>query len=59
MTEPKKGAGGPRAEAAQLRQSDPAFARWAEGFGAIKHTDLTQVRIHELYERVQHEQIAG
>lgn len=37
------------AERASLfRASDPAFARWATGHGPITHTDLTQIRVHEL-----------
>lgn len=34
--------------AAELRAADPQFARWAEGYGVIRHSDETQVRIHEL-----------
>jgi phosphoketolase len=51
--------GGARSEAARLRRAGPAFARWAEGAGAIKHTDLTQVRIHRLHERVRKEGLTG
>jgi phosphoketolase len=39
-------------EAAELRSTDPAFARWAEGYGVIQHSDLTQVRIHQLAQRL-------
>lgn len=35
-------------QAAQHRNDDPLFARWAEGYGVIRHSDTTQVRIHEL-----------
>jgi len=35
-------------QAARQRQEDPQFARWAEGYGIIRHSDLTQVRIHDL-----------
>jgi len=33
------------------RAENPAFARWAEGYGVIRHSDLTQARIHgmEIY----------
>jgi phosphoketolase len=30
------------------RRQNPEFARWAAGYGVIEHTDLTQVRIHEM-----------
>lgn len=37
------------AERARLyRQTDRDFAYWAEGYGPITHTDLTQLRVHEL-----------
>ena len=35
-------------QAARCRQDDPTFARWAEGYGVIRHSDETQVRVHEL-----------
>jgi phosphoketolase len=35
-------------QAAQYRHDDPQFARWAEGYGVIPHTDETQVRVHDL-----------
>ncbi len=35
-------------QAAELRAADPLLARWAEGYGVIRHGDETQVRIHEL-----------
>lgn len=31
-----------------FRESDADFARWARGYGPIVHTDLTQLRVHEL-----------
>lgn len=34
--------------AAQYRKHDPEFAAWAEGYGVIRHSDETQVRLHEL-----------
>lgn len=34
------------AEAAGLRDADPAFARWAAGHGVIRHASLTQLRVH-------------
>ncbi len=39
---------GVAARAAQSRRDDPAFARWAEGYGVIQHADDTQVRVAEL-----------
>ena len=38
--------------AARCRRADQEFARWADGFGVIRHTDLTQVRIHEMAARL-------
>src|SRR4030042_2255722 len=32
-------------EAALYRKNDPAFARWAAGYGPIHHSPETQVRI--------------
>jgi phosphoketolase len=34
--------------AAALRAADGRFARWAAGFGVIRHTEQTQVRVHEM-----------
>ncbi len=34
--------------AAELRSADPQLAQWATGYGVIRHSDETQVRIHEL-----------
>lgn len=34
--------------AAGYRQDDPAFARWAAGYGLIQHDDETQIRVCEL-----------
>ncbi len=34
--------------AAGYRAGDAAFARWASGYGVIRHTEETQVRVHEL-----------
>lgn len=34
--------------AARYREADAGFARWAVGCGAIVHTDVTQVRVHEM-----------
>jgi hypothetical protein len=31
---------------ARWRPEDPAFAHWAESYGVIRHSDLTQARIH-------------
>ena len=35
-------------QTAQYRHNDSQFARWAQGYGVIRHTDETQVRIHDL-----------
>jgi phosphoketolase len=32
------------------RKSSDAFSQWAAGYGVVRHTDLTQVRIHRLAE---------
>ena len=34
--------------ASGYRAQDPAFARWAAGYGVISHDPLTQTRIHAL-----------
>lgn len=34
--------------AATYRRRDAQFAEWAKGYGVIRHTDRTQVRIYEL-----------
>ncbi len=38
--------------AASLRSQTPLFARWAAGYGAIRHEDATQVRIYGLVEKL-------
>lgn len=49
MTVRRKRTDGPLArQAARCRAEDTAFARWARGYGLIRHRDLTQVRIREL-----------
>ena len=40
------------AEAAELRAADPAFASWADGYGAIVHNPLTQWRVHQMLEQL-------
>lgn len=35
-------------DAATRRSADPDFAEWAKGYGAVVHSDETQVRIHRL-----------
>ena len=47
------------AQAADFRGQDPAFARWAAGYGRIRHTPLTQVRVRAMAERLAAEGIAG
>ena len=36
--------------ASGYRAGDAAFARWAAGYGVIRHTDETQIRVHEMVE---------
>jgi phosphoketolase len=36
------------AQAAQYRSDNAPFALWAAGYGAIEHSALTQVRIHDM-----------
>lgn len=31
-----------------FREAEPAFARWAAGYGPLCHDDTTQLRVHEL-----------
>jgi phosphoketolase len=38
--------------AALHRQQEQEFADWARGYGVVRHTDLTQVRIHDMAERL-------
>lgn len=45
--------------AAQCRNDDPSFARWAEGYGVIQHSDETQVRVHELARRLASRSTTG
>lgn len=45
--------------AAQYRETEPEFARWAKGYGIIRHSDFTQVRIHELEKRSVAEGLQG
>ncbi|PLW81352.1 xylulose 5-phosphate 3-epimerase [Kineobactrum sediminis] len=39
-------------QAEQFRQGSTTFAHWAAGYGVITHTDETQVRIHDLANRL-------
>jgi hypothetical protein len=34
--------------AARYRKDDPAFARWAAGYGPIRHDPATQVKVRAL-----------
>lgn len=34
------------------RQADPDFARWAAGYGVIRHEPLTQVRVREMVDEL-------
>src|SRR5919197_2480916 len=45
--------------AGHYRLREPEFARWALGYGVIRHSDLTQARVHELAARLQAEGRAG
>ncbi len=40
------------ATAASARLRDEDFARWAEGFGAVRHDDETQLRVRRLIHEV-------
>jgi phosphoketolase len=46
-------------QAAQYRNSDPKHARWAQGYGAISHSDETQVRLYELAQSLPGRGLAG
>jgi len=37
-----------RARAEAFRANNEAFAKWAAGYGVIRHDDLTQVRVHDM-----------
>ncbi|MDR0181967.1 xylulose 5-phosphate 3-epimerase [Lysobacter arvi] len=51
-------AGLPSHERERVRQkadalrADPTFARWAAGYGVIRHDDLTQLRVHAMLEAI-------
>ncbi|MGH2359539.1 MAG: xylulose 5-phosphate 3-epimerase, partial [bacterium] len=45
--------------AATCRQQDPQFARWAQGYGVIRHRDLTQVRIRKMADRLTPQGVGG
>ena len=34
--------------AALYRRHSPTFAHWVAGYGMIRHSDPTQVRVHEM-----------
>lgn len=38
--------------AASCRRENSQFARWSDGYGVISHSDLTQIRIHALVEKL-------
>ncbi len=46
-------------EARHCRESDPDFARWAAGYGPIRHADLTQWRMYRAVNRLQRAGIRG
>lgn len=35
------------------RQEDPDFSRWADGYGVIRHSSLTQVRVREMVDALR------
>ena len=47
------------ARAAHHRLEDPVFARWAQGYGVIQHSDETQVQIYELAQFLSDRGMAG
>lgn len=59
MATPRQSAIRARQAAARRRAEDPAFARWAEGYGVIRHTDVTQVRVHDMASRLAEQNIRG
>ncbi len=48
-----------QAQLARWRSEDPAFAHWAQGYGVIRHSDLTQARIHGMEIYLAERQIHG
>lgn len=46
-------------QAAQYRRKDSMHARWAEGYGAIRHNDETQVRLYDLAQSLTGRGAAG
>jgi phosphoketolase len=41
------------AELARIyRRADPAFARWAAGYGVIQHSELTQIRVRAMVDEL-------
>jgi phosphoketolase len=59
MSSPQHNVSQARQAAARRRAEDPAFARWAKGYGVIRHTDVTQARIGDLENRLAQENIPG
>src|ERR1051326_2750398 len=45
--------------ARKYRDENKDFSRWAEGYGVLRHTDETQVRIHELAVRFDKQKTDG
>jgi phosphoketolase len=52
MTRAEASSSHAKEQAAQTRAERPDFARWAEGYGVIRHTDATQLRIREMETRL-------
>jgi phosphoketolase len=60
MTEPRASADlGAAEHASRRRARDPVFARWAAGYGMIRHADRTQLEVATLVERLVTAQVRG
>ncbi|HEU4506126.1 MAG TPA: hypothetical protein VFR79_14925, partial [Nitrospira sp.] len=46
-------------QAATYRESDETFARWAQGYGVIRHNDETQLRVQQLVRSLGNRSAAG
>eukprot|EP00898_Chlorokybus_atmophyticus_P005652 jgi/Chlat1/6088/Chrsp40S05668 len=43
----------PLDEVAKYRESHPSAAKWAEGYGVIKHSEETQAQVYDLAQKLQ------
>src|SRR3989442_7320460 len=41
------------------RRTDPTVARWAAGYGPIRHTPLTRARVRAMAERLAADRVRG